>query len=173
MPDERIRRHLTLIERRRAHHHRIHAKRRRPFGRGDRGSGGFAAGAGQQRTIFRHRATHGRDREVGFVLLQLRRFAIRSEDDEAGQRRAKIFLDIPRERARVERTVCSEWSGKRRVDAGESMHSPDLIRSVHGSRNRNSAAITTIWPTQKANDQRKSSTRKSASLLTMRSKPSY
>ena len=122
MPHERVRRHLALVKRRRAHEHRIDAERGGAFGGRDRRGGGLAAGAGEQRPILRHRVAHRLDREIGLVLLELRRFAVRTEDDETGQRRAEISLDVARERARVERRRPRQTAWRaacrcRRIDA--------------------------------------------------------
>ena len=86
MTHERVGRHLALVERRRAHEHRVDAEIGGAFRGGDRGGRGLAAGAGEQRPIPRHGIAHRLDGEIGLVVIKLRRLAVRTENDEARQR---------------------------------------------------------------------------------------
>jgi hypothetical protein len=100
--DERIAGHLGLEEGRRSHECRIDTGVRGALRGGDRRPRRLASGTGDQRTILRHALAHDVDDPIALVVVKRRRFAVRSQDDETGERRRHPLLDVAAQRWLVE-----------------------------------------------------------------------
>ena len=101
--DEHVVRHLALEEPGRAHQHGVGAVLRRPLGRLDRRRRRLAAGADDEALVARNRVARGDDRLIAFEVVHQRRFAVRSEHDEAGERAASPTCRAPLSAARYRR----------------------------------------------------------------------
>ena len=88
----------------------------------------LAAGAGDERPIARDRFARGGDDAVGFVVVDQRRFAVRAEHDEAGERRATQRASAARRRAGVDavadRRTAWERARRRRRDSSRLIRTP-------------------------------------------------
>ena len=124
--NEHVARHLALEERGCANEHRVDAKVGGSTRGRDRGGGGFAPRAGKQGSTRWHRAPHYRDRPIGFVVFQLRRFAVGSKNHQTGERRAHVTFDVRAQAGLVESTGRCERSDQGRIDAGEASHRQDF-----------------------------------------------
>jgi hypothetical protein len=80
----------------------------------------------------RHSVADGLDRQIGFVVVELRRFAVRAEHDKTGERRGQVLVDVSRQRARVKTAVRGERRRKRGVNSGELVHPPDFTSDCAG-----------------------------------------
>src|SRR5689334_1957949 len=136
MVDEHLARHLILEKRRSAHERRVGAKVRGTLRCRNRRPGRFAACADDERPILRHDAAGDLDDASGFLFLDLRRFAVRAEHHEPGERRRHPAFDVAGERLLVQYVVAREWSGDGGEHAGESLHGVNCTGVLLTSLNR-------------------------------------
>ena len=139
-PHERVARHHVLVERRRSHEDDVDADPRGSLCCGDGRGGRFAPDAADQRAIARNVRAHRLDDGVRLGVVEERRFAVRSQDDEPCQPRLHPARDVAGEGTMVDRLV-SEWGWDRRKDAFE-IHAETLPRA----RRHHEAPIATIPP---------------------------
>ena len=119
VPDEDVGGHLRLEEAGRPDEHRVGAEIRGACRRRDRRPGRLAAGADDERPAARDRLARRRDRAIALVVVQQRRFPVRAEHHEAGERPGRELFVGARQPLEVQAIVGIERRRQRREYPGE------------------------------------------------------
>jgi hypothetical protein len=117
--DERVRRQLRLEERRRPHERGVGAGIGRALRERDRLARRLASCAGDQQPAAGNRCTGRLDHANRVVVAHQRRFAVRTEDDDAANGRCQERTDVVADSVGVDRLVGGERRRKWREDTVE------------------------------------------------------